>query len=105
MRGINQQAALDYSFVMGIPSIAAAALLSLKDVGEAGDSIGSLPLIAGVITAAVVGFLAIKLLKWIVTTNKLSIFAIYTLLAGTAVTIIGVIERLQGINLFTGKPL
>ncbi len=105
LRGINQQTALDYSFVLGIPSIAAAALVSLKDVGSAGEAIGAVPLIAGVITAAVVGFLAIKLLKWIVTTNKLSIFAIYTLLAGLAVTVIGIIEQVQGVNLFTGKPL
>ncbi|WP_322173331.1 undecaprenyl-diphosphate phosphatase [Acutalibacter caecimuris] len=105
MRGVTQQSALDYSFVLGIPSIAAAALLSLKDVGTAGESIGAIPLVVGVVTAAVVGFLAIKLLKWIVTTNKLSIFAIYTLLAGLAVTIIGIIEYVQGINLFTGKPL
>lgn len=105
MRGVSQQAALDYSFVLGIPSIAAAALLSLKDVGSAGESIGAVPLLVGVVTAAVVGFLAIKLLKWIVTTNKLSIFAIYTLLAGLAVTVIGILEHMGGVNLFTGKPL
>ncbi len=105
MRGINQQAALDYSFVLGIPSIAAAALVSLKDVGTAGESIGIAPLAAGVITAAVVGFLAIKLLKWIVTTNKLHIFAIYALLAGAAVTVIGIVEHTTGTNLFTGMPL
>lgn len=105
MRGVSQQAALDYSFVMGIPSIAAAALLSLKDVGTAGESIGMAPLLAGVVTAAVVGFLAIKLLKWIVTTNKLSIFAIYTLVAGLAVTAIAILEMTRGVNLFTGQPL
>lgn len=105
LRGVSQQAALDYSFVMGIPSIAAAALLSLKDVGTAGESIGMTPLIVGVVTAAVVGFLAIKLLKWIVTTNKLSIFAVYTLVAGLAVTAIGIIELTRGVNLFTGNPL
>lgn len=60
---------------------------------------------AGVITAAVVGFLAIKLLKWIVTTNKLSLFAVYTLVAGLAVTVIGIMELSQGVNLFTGNPL
>ena len=105
LRGINQQAALDYSFVLGIPSIAAAALVSLKDVGSAGESIGAAPLAVGVDTSAVVGFLAIKLLKWIVTTNKLHIFAIYALLAGTAVTVIGLIEQSTGKNLFTGLPL
>jgi len=105
MRGIDQQTALDYSFVLGIPSIAAAALLSLKDVGSAGESIGTVPLIVGVVTAAVVGFLAIKLLKWIVTTNKLSVFAVYTLIAGLAVTGVALYEMSTGCNLFTGNPL
>lgn len=105
MRGIDQQTALDYSFVLGIPSIAAAALLSIKDAGSDGETIGTVTLIVGVITAAIVGFLAIKLLKWIVTTNKLSVFAIYTLVAGLAVTGIAVYEMSTGYNLFTGRPL
>lgn len=105
MRGVNQQTALDYSFVLGIPSIAAAALVSLKDVGSAGESIGVAPLAVGVVTAAVVGFLAIKLLKWIVTTNKLWIFALYAFLAGAAVTVVGIVEHNMGVNLFTGRPL
>lgn len=105
IRGINQQAALDYSFVLGVPSIAAAALVSLKDVGTEGAAIGALPLIVGMVTAAVVGFLAIKLLRWIVTTNKLEIFAYYTLILGGIVTILGIIEHVTGQNLFTGKPL
>lgn len=105
LRGINQQTALDYSFVLGIPSIAAAALVSLKDIGSAGPAIGAGPLIAGMITALVVGFLAIKLLKWIVTTNKLEIFAYYTLIVGGAITILGIIEHIMGQNLFTGRPL
>ena len=105
LRGINQQTALDYSFVLGIPSIAAAALVSLKDLGSDGAAIGAAPLIVGVITSAVVGFLAIKLLKWIVTTNKLEIFAFYTLIAGGLVTVLGIIEHILGKNLFTGLPL
>ena len=40
LRGINQQAALDYSFVLGIPSILAAAVLTIK------DAIGTCPTIA-----------------------------------------------------------
>lgn len=105
MRGLNQQTALDYSFVLGIPSIAAAALVSLKDVGSAGESVGIVPLAVGVATAAVVGFLAIKLLKWIVTTNKLWIFALYAFLVGAAVTVVGIVEHNMGVNLFTGRPL
>ena len=91
--------------MLGIPAIAAAAVVSLKDLGSDGAAIGAAPLIAGVITAAIVGFLAIKLLKWIVTTNKLQIFAFYTLIAGGIVTILGIVEHIVGKNLFTGLPL
>lgn len=105
LRGINQQTALDYSFVLGIPSIAAAAIVSVKDIGTAGDTIGATVLIVGVITAAIVGFIAIKLLRWIVTTNKLEIFAYYTLIAGGVVTVLGIIEHIMGKNIFTGLPL
>ena len=105
LRGINQQTALDYSFVLGIPSIAAAALVSVFDMGDQAGAVGAAPLIAGVITSAVVGFLAIKLLKWIVTTNKLHIFAFYTLIVGALVVIIGIFEHITGNNLFTGLPL
>ena len=105
LRGINQQTALDYSFVLGIPSIAAAALVSILDMGDQADAVGAGALVAGIITAAVVGFLAIKLLKWIVTTNKLHIFAFYTLIAGGLITVIGMIEHITGNNLFTGLPL
>lgn len=105
LRGINQQAALDYSFVLGIPSILAASVLTIKDaVGQPVD-IGVGAMIAGVVTAAVVGFLAIKLLKWIVTTNQLQIFAYYTLILGAVTLIIAVIEAISGTNLFTGAPL
>lgn len=105
MRGINRQTALDYSFVLGIPSIAAAALVSLKDLGTETAAIGALPLIIGMLTAMVTGFLAIKLLRWIVSTNKLEIFAYYTLVAGGVVTILGIIEHIIHQNIFTGSPL
>lgn len=104
-RGLDQQTALDYSFVLGIPSIAAAALVSALDIGSSAEAIGTAPLIVGVITAAIVGFLAIKLLRWIVTTNKLEIFAYYALIVGGLVTIVGIIELILGRNLFTGVPL
>ena len=105
MRKINRQTALDYSFVLGIPAIAAATLLSLKDLGSDGVQIGAVPLLVGMLTAAVVGFLAIRLLRWIVTTDRLAWFGYYTFVIGLAVIIIGIIEHATGQNLFTGMPL
>ena len=105
MRGINKKTALDYSFVLGIPAIIAATLVSAKDAAAESEIIGIAPMIVGVIVSAIVGFLAIKLLKWIVSSDKLSIFAYYTLIVGGIVVIIAVIESLTGVNLFTGKPI
>ena len=105
LRGVNQQTALDYSFVLGSPSIVAAAVLTIKDAMGAPVDIGVSAMIAGVVTAAIVGFLAIKLLKWIVTTNKLEIFAYYTLVLGIVTIIVCIIEAVSGYNIFAGTPL
>ncbi|MCI9575109.1 MAG: undecaprenyl-diphosphate phosphatase [Clostridiales bacterium] len=103
--GINRQKALDYSFVLGIPAILAAVVLSVGDAIHEPVQIGTAPLVAGVVTAAVVGFLAIKLFKWMVTANKMHLFVWYTLLLGIATIIVGLIEHSMGINVFTGMPL
>ena len=105
LRGVNQQTAVDYSFVLGSPSIVAAAVLTLKDAMGAPVDISTGAMIAGVVTAAVVGFLAIKLLKWIVTTNKLEIFAYYTLILGIVTVVVNIIEAVTGQNIFSGMPL
>lgn len=104
MRGINRKTALDYSFVIGIPSILAAALLELKDA--AAQPVGDIgPILAGIITAAVVGFLAIKLLRWMVSTNKLGVFVAYTLILGAVTVILGIVEHRTGVNIATGALL
>ena len=105
MRGINKQKALDYSFVLGVPAILAAAVLSLKDLGTDTVQIGAPALLAGMITAAVVGFLAIKLFKWMLASDKMYIFILYTFILGLATVVIGIIEQSTGVNLFTGLPL
>lgn len=107
LRGINRKTALDYSFVIGIPSIMAAALLELKTAlsQPGGVGIGGAPVAAGIISAAVVGFLAIKLLKWMVSTDKLGVFAVYTFALGAIVVVIGFIEHSTGVNIVTGMRL
>ncbi len=105
MRGINRQTALDYSFVLGIPAILAAALVSVKDAVQEGMTVDILPMVAGVITAAVVGFCAIKLLRWMISSNKLLPFVIYTAVLGAIVVIIAIIEQNTGVNPLTGAKL
>lgn len=107
MRGINKQKALDYTFVLGVPSIIAAALLEGIDAIKSPEGINVEigVIIAGVIASAVVGYLAIIIFKWFLKSNKMSIFVIYTAIVGIAFIIISIIEMNTGVNLFTGAPI
>lgn len=107
MRGINKQKALDYTFVLGVPSIVAAALLEGIDAIKSPEGINVEVgvIIAGVIASAVVGYLAIVIFKWFLKSNKMSIFVIYTAIVGIAFIVISIIEMNTGVNLFTGAPI
>lgn len=107
MRGINKQKALDFTFVLGIPSIIAAALLEGIDAVKSPEGINVEigVIIAGVIASAVVGYLAIVIFKWFLKSDKMSIFVIYTAIVGIAFIVISIIEMNTGVNLFTGAPL
>ena len=107
LRGIDRQTALDYSFVLGIPSIIAAAILELKESMEVSSavSVGALEVICGVISSALVGFASIILFKWMLSKNKIGIFIVYTFVVGIITIFIGLYEISQGVNIFTGVPL
>lgn len=108
MRGLNKQTALDYTFILGTPAIIAAAVLEGKDALEAGTeslTANLVPILVGMVVAAVVGYLAIALFKWLLKTDKMIIFIIYTALVGIAVIVISVMEMQSGANLFTGAAI
>lgn len=97
MRGINKQAALDYTFILGIPSIIAAAVLEIKDVETSSLTTDSIIAVAcGVVAATVVGYLAIVLFKWLLKSDKMIVFIIYTAVVGLIVTGISIFEILSG---------
>ncbi len=107
IRGLNKQTALDYTFILGTPAIVAAALLESKEALEApgGISIEILPIIVGMIVAAVVGYLSIVLFKWLLKTDKMIIFILYTAIVGIGVLVISFIEMQTGVNFFTHVSL
>lgn len=108
MRGISKQKALDYTFVLGIPSILAAALLEGVDAIKSPEGLSNIefiPLIIGMAVSAVVGYLAIVIFKWFLKSDKMEIFVIYTAVVGVAFIVISIIEMNTGVNLFTGAPI
>lgn len=84
--GFSREFAVRYSFILGIPTILAGCLLEVKDAVEASESMGNFAVYAvGFVVSAIVGICAIKMVNWIVKSDKFTIFSIYTLLLGLGI--------------------
>lgn len=107
IRGINKQKALDFSFILGVPAIVAAALLEGVEAisSPEGITVGIPVILAGMISSAVVGYLAIVIFKWFLKSDKMEIFVIYTAVVGVLLVVISIIEMNTGVNIFTGAPI
>lgn len=90
--GIKRDEAARFSFLLSIPIITAAtAKKVLLDVIIGGEALPpAVPLAAGLITTALVGYAAIALLLPYVRKHSLWAFAIYTALVGTAILVTNV---------------
>ena len=76
------------------PAVLAASIVEMKDVIEGGTAnIEVLPVIVGIIVAALVGVASIKLLEKLVKTDKFKFFGYYCLVLGIAVITAGIIEK------------
>lgn len=81
--GLDKKTAVRFSFLMSIPAILGALVLDIKDIFTApSQTLSFLPVIVGMITAALSGYFAIKFLLRLVEKSKLSYFSIYCTLAG-----------------------
>ena len=79
-RGLEKETAVRYSFILGIPAILGGCLVELKDLLEGEIEVAIMPTIIGFVVAAIVGVLAIKLVKWLIKSDNFIVFSIYTLL-------------------------
>ncbi len=92
--GYERRFAVRFSFLMSIPAILGANILSLKDAVDAGIDWSQLPVyLVGVITAAVVGYLCIRLLKMIADKGKFGFFAYYCWVVGALTLILNFILK------------
>ncbi len=81
--GFDRKFAVRYSFLMSIPAILGANILSLKDALEAQVLWEEVPIyLVGVAVSAVVGYLCIRLIKLVADKGKFGFFAYYCWLAG-----------------------
>lgn len=83
--GYTREEAVRFSFLMSIPAILGACVTELPDMFEEGFSAEMLaPVLAGAVTAAVVGFFAIKLLQYLTKNKSFTFFAVYCIIIGVA---------------------
>ena len=84
--GLTREAATRFSFLLAIPALVGATVLSLPDLAEGGENL--LELGGGMLAAFVSGYLAIRFLVRLVSRERLTGFAYYCI-AASAVGIIG----------------
>jgi undecaprenyl-diphosphatase len=89
LRGLDRPTAARFSFIMSIPIMLAAGLLSIKDLSGLATLQSFLPsLLVGFIAAAVFGFLSIRWLLNFLRTRSLIGFSVYCALVGILTLII-----------------
>ena len=91
-RGFDRKFAVRYSFLMSIPAVLGANILSLKDAVETGIIWADVPVyIVGVVVAAVSGYFCIRLLKMIADKGKFGWFAYYCWAIGVLTLVLNIL--------------
>jgi undecaprenyl-diphosphatase len=81
MRGVDGETAARFSFLLALPAVLGAALLSLKDFDAAAGG-SDAPYLAGTLAALLTGLLCIHLLMGVIRRRRLHWFALYCWFAG-----------------------
>ena len=90
--GLDRRFALRYSFLMSIPAILGANILNLKDCLATGIDPALIPAyLSGVATAAVLGYLSIRLLKFVTEKGKFGAFSYYCWAVGALTLVLSIV--------------
>ena len=92
--GFDRKFAVRYSFILSLPAVLGANILSLKDALGGEIVWGDVPAyIVGVLVAAVVGYACIRLLKMIADKGKFGAFAYYCWVVGILTIILTAVKH------------
>jgi undecaprenyl-diphosphatase len=98
--GLSRQFAVKFSFLMSIPVVLVAVASEIKDVAITNTDTSMLLILFGIAIAAVIGFFAIRLIQWLVKTDKFAVFAYYCLIVGALVVAESFYENILGKTIF-----
>lgn len=102
LSGLDRETAVQFSFILGIPAILGGSLSEILDMTSADlAAAGMGQILLGIAVSAVVGLLAIKMVDYIVRTDKFKYFVWYTALLGIIVIAVGIFESVAGMNIVT----
>jgi len=91
--GLKREEATRYSFLLGVPAVLGAGLLSLIDLLAAGIAAAQWPvLLAGFAAAAMSGYIAIRWLLEYVRKHSLKVFSVYCVLLGVGALLVSVLR-------------
>ena len=82
--GVNREENADFAFLMSIPVILGAALVSGYKAVKGGITIEVLPIIAGMVTAAITGYIAIKVMLKVIKKADYKWFSLYLVIMAAA---------------------
>ncbi|MDR1626891.1 MAG: undecaprenyl-diphosphate phosphatase [Spirochaetia bacterium] len=82
LAGVGRAEAGEFSFLLSIPAILGALVLSLKESGNLAQSVPPLALAAGLASAALTGYICLRLLMRVIRGGRLHLFALYLIPAG-----------------------
>ena len=90
--GLNRSFAVKFAFLMSIPSVLGATILSVVDAAREGIDIALIPAyIAGMVAALLSGLAAINLIRYIAQKGKFGGFAYYCWVVGALTVILTMI--------------
>ena len=79
--GFDRQFAVRFAFLLSIPAVVGAAVFQLPDIASAAGD-GLLVYAVGFLTAAVSGYLAIRLVRLLMKKNSFKVFSVYCAVVG-----------------------
>ena len=91
--GFERKFAVRFSFLLSIPAVLGANILSLKDALDAGIIWAEVPMyVVGVVTASVVGYACIRLLRLVAEKGRFGAFAYYCWAVGLLTLLLNAIK-------------
>ncbi len=99
LMGYSKDFMVTFSFILSIPAILGACILDIPEIIASGMVYSWPVIIVGLISSALVGFIAIKLIRYLVVNDKFIIFSYYTFALGIIVFLIGIAERFIGFSI------